>query len=285
MTDHAPKRLLLLGLPDTGKTTFLAALWHIVQDTDIASSLQFEKLEGDSKYLNQISKAWLECSPVARNPLDTENLAQMILKNGEGDLVTLLFPDLSGESFTLQWSNRQLTKTYDQSLRQATGGLLFIHPGKLKKPVRIDTADPLVQEAARGAPHADDANTAVQWDPEKSPTQVQLVEILQFISHRDHFQPPFRLAIMISAWDTIARFKDTPQQWLSKRLPLLDQFLRSNDDSFQTIVYGVSAQGGEYSAAKNPELLKKSPGNRVQLVGENVKNPHDLTESLKCLIT
>lgn len=290
MSDSSPHRILLLGLPETGKTTFLAALWHIVQDPAIGSSLQFERLDGDSKYLNQISQAWLECTPVARNPLDSESVAQMTLKdNHGGQLMTLLFPDLSGESFSLQWSNRQFNKTYDQSLRQASGGMLFIHPGRVKKPMRIDTAEPLVEEASKGVPSAPADARAVPaaepWDADKSPTQVKLVELLQFISSRDYFRPPFRLAVLISAWDTIAQLGQTPRAWLAKQLPLLDQFLQSNEDVFHAIVYGVSAQGGDYSAAKNLELLRKSPATRVQLVGDGVKNAHDLTEPLRCLMS
>ena len=37
------------------------------------------------------------------------------------------FPDLSGESFELQWTTRQLTESYEKQLKIATGALLFVN--------------------------------------------------------------------------------------------------------------------------------------------------------------
>jgi len=123
MTSPSSSRFILIGLPATGKTSFLAALWYLVQHAQVPHKLTLERLEGDNKYLNQISKAWLQCQPVPCTPTDSEKVVSMIWKDaGSGNTATLTFPDLSGESFSLQWTEREITISYDSFLKTASGG-------------------------------------------------------------------------------------------------------------------------------------------------------------------
>lgn len=262
MSDSLSQHLLLMGLPSTGKTSFLAALWHMVNQSEISCALLLDRYDGDITYLNLIRTAWLEHKPVPRNPSDSEKVVSMLLKQrASGALVELTFPDLSGESFRMQWAKRELTTQYDQRLRKAHGAVLFVHPETIAKPHRIDALDALVGDMGVGLAGEDEAAGQVApavvkpWDIERAPTQVQLVELLQFISGREYFQPPFRLAIIVSAWDLVARLRTTPGEWISRELPLLHEFLDSNEGTFQAQFYGLSAQGGRYASS----LLE--PGN------------------------
>jgi hypothetical protein len=287
MSAQTSKHIVLMGLPATGKTSFLAALWYLVQHSQVVSGLRLDKLDGDSKYLNQIAQAWAGYEPVPHTRIDSETLVSMSLKDAHnGQALTLSFPDLSGESFTLQWTMRQFTQGYDNFLRQASGGILFISPLKYAKPIRIDMANPLVEEIG-GDQQAegdlpDPSSTPKPWDPERAPTQVQLVELLQFISGRDYFRPPFRLAVIISAWDKLRQLKKSPSDWLAHEFPLFHQFLSSNHKLFESEIYGVSAQGGDYS--QRDAIVDKIPSERIEVVGANIRNPHDLTEPLQWLM-
>jgi hypothetical protein len=287
MSTLSSKHIVLMGLPATGKTSFLAALWYLVQHSQVLSGLRLEKLEGDSKYLNQISQAWVGYEPVPHTRIDSETVVSMALKDLQtGRTVTLSFPDLSGESFTLQWTMRQFTQGYDNFLQQASGAILFITPLQYIKPIRIDMANPLLEEITGGQEAQESPQDASSppkpWNPERAPTQVQLVELLQFISGRDYFTPPFRLAVVISAWDQLTRLNKTPAEWLAREFPLFHQFLHGNITLFESAIYGVSAQGGDYS--QRAPLLEKTPSERIEVVGVNIRNPHDLTEPLQWLM-
>src|ERR1700733_5754506 len=232
MNDSQPCKLLLMGLPSTGKTSYLAALWYMVNQLNIKCGLRLEKLDGESKYLNEICEAWLQYRPVTRNLLDSEKLVSMALKNeSTRQGVRLIVPDLSGESFRLQWTERQLTSEYDEHLREASGGILFVHPEGIVKPIRIDTLDDLAEVLGDDAVPETEVGGGTSpmptrpWKRENAPTQVQLVELLQFISSREHFRPPFRLVILVSAWDLLVSLNETPSVWVSGQLPLLQQFL------------------------------------------------------------
>lgn len=239
---------LLIGLPNTGKTSFLAALWYMVGQSSLNCALKLEKLDGDSQYLNQIRDAWAEYRPVPRNKADSEKPVAMWLENREtGNVGRLSFPDLSGEAFRSQWTERQLATTYDKSLRDAAGGVLFVNPENIIKPHRIDTVNVVLDDIG-----GDEAKPKAKikdkpWDKERSPTQVQLVDVLQFMAGRSYFQPPFRLAIVVSAWDRVTPANRHPSDWIEKELPLLKQFLESNNELFEASYYGISAQGGRYA--------------------------------------
>lgn len=245
--------ILLFGLQETGKTSFLAALWYMLNQKNVPCDLSVEKLDGESKYLNEIRDAWLEYKPVPRNPTDSEKLVSMLLKdNKTARSLSLTVPDLSGESFKLQWTNRQISIGYDKLLRQVNGSILFIHPQKIKQQQTIDDIQELVeyaqtkQPALVGTPPSQTQNEPSKWNIEEAPTQVQLVELLQIISSRDYFQGPLKLAIVISAFDLVSQL--SPDQYVSRELPLLRQFLAANEASFEFRFYGISAQGGNYAS-------------------------------------
>lgn len=52
--------IVIIGLPSSGKTTFLAALWHVVTaQAEAPTRLRFHTLrDGDATHLNQIAARW-----------------------------------------------------------------------------------------------------------------------------------------------------------------------------------------------------------------------------------
>lgn len=281
--NSASNKFVLFGLPATGKTTYLAALWYLLHHIQVEHRLTLERMEGDSRHLNQISSVWARFEVVPRTSMDAEQIVSMVLNDSAtGKAITLTFPDLSGESFNSQWIERQFTASYDRFLRESAGGILFINPNNVVKPVRIDAAASLVKEMGEEAGNESDNGSSTPWDPAQSPTQVKLVELLQFIAGRGYFKPPFRLVLIISAWDVLKGERTTPRKWLADELPLLVQFLESNQKLFDSTVYGVSAQGGDYAEADR--LSEIVPSERILVVGDDVQNTHDLTEPLLWLM-
>lgn len=133
-----PQNFLMIGLPATGKTSFLAALWNAVQQDQVKTALVLDRLDGEYAYVNKILDSWLGYEAVGRNQMDVETLVSMWLKERNGDQeVHLTFPDISGETFKQQWATRQLTESYQNCIKTADGGLLFVHPKSLVQPVRI----------------------------------------------------------------------------------------------------------------------------------------------------
>ena len=272
---------LVIGLPAAGKTTYLAALWHVLESGHVPGALRLSEVHGDQGYLNRIRDAWGSCQPIERTRRGQETVVRMRLVDDAGAGSTeLVVPDPSGESFSDQWELGRCTADYIELASNAGGVLLFINPNMVDEapvitPGRGD-ARPVngVLGRASGAERP--------WQPRYAGTQVQLVEMLQWLR-----RPPFTtrmcpVAVVISAWDVVERVMP-PNHWLAERLPFLQQYLWTNEKIFPSRVYGVSAQGGDLETQREELLAKVDPWERVKIVGPD-SQPHDLSAPIRWIM-
>jgi hypothetical protein len=96
---------------------------------------------------------------------------------------------------------------------------------------------------------------ATPTDPVTIPTELPLIELLQFIRNVRALPPGqrprkdserFRIALLVTAWDAVSPewHEAGPAAFVSHHFPLLDDYLWSNflqDDVFR---FGLSATGG-----------------------------------------
>jgi hypothetical protein len=237
------RRHLVIGLPESGKTTFIAALWHVVQANEVASALRLERMDGDRTYLNELRDAWLQCNPVPRTNPRGERLVKMLLVDEAKLIHELCLPDISGETFREQWAQRQWALSYDDLVGGADGALLFVRPASVVEPLSLTTANQMVNDLGGPAGGEGAPQIPTVWNPIESPTQAQLVDLTQLLMWR---RPDvrWRIGVVVSAWDEVRGLGQTPEEWCRRRLPLLDQFLRANGARLRVRYYGVSAQGG-----------------------------------------
>lgn len=258
----------IMGLPGAGKTTFLAALWHVLESNDVDAKLKLHKVHTDHAYLESIRNLWLDAKEIDRTAISDEKYVSMLLKNGD-DIAEIIFPDLSGESFRQQWAEREIANIHAEMLEDADGCLLFIHPDKVVNETLISEVNEIVLgEAAAGQEPED------PWDPIKSPTQVQLVELLQFSAYINK-RRPIKLSIIVSAWDLLISKYQTPSQWTKKQLSLFWQYLTANPEIYETKYFGISAQGGALDNAD--DLRKMTPSEKIIVIDDNKKQSHDIT--------
>jgi hypothetical protein len=261
--------ILMLGLPRTGKTTFLAAFWEAVEGSH-SGQLVLSELPPEAGYLNEIRAAWQRCEEISRTAAGQINRVTLRLQSQADGGFDLAMPDLSGEYFREAWENRVWPRELDELVGGADGYLFFIH-SQVARSVSFDEVEPI----AAAGPSAGAGNPRVGvWDPAKTSTQVKAVDVLQMVLSRRREVDGMPLVVVISAWDLVESGGQTPSQWLSKELPLLDQFLRTNSDRFKTQVVGVSAQGGDLSQAAELMQLTK-PVDRIRVVSQD--GPNDIT--------
>jgi hypothetical protein len=276
--------LLFVGLPQSGKTTYLAALWHVLEDQSSATKLKLKQLSGDRTYLNLIVEAWRACTPVPRTTLQTEDTTVALHLEGDGfGEFTLSVPDLGGEAFEQQIEHRKMSAAHAALFREANGVILFVHPD-VKRGTQISDQDQIAASIG-GATAAESgasghAAVPVPWKVEMLPTQAKLVELLQFLI--DLVDQRLRVAVVVSAWDLVADVGQTPLEYVSGRMPLLRQFLDANDDIIGHAVFGVSAQGGAIPDDK-PKLLELDSLKRIR-VCHGSENDQDITKPLAWLL-
>ena len=283
------RSVVIIGLPESGKTTFLAALWHLITARDVETVLRFHTLrEGESSHLNAIAARWRDAKVQDRTAIGGNRLVSMNLQDADGTPIRVTFPDVDGEVYRQIWEERDC-ETDIADILKATGVMLFIHADTIRPPKWV--IDEVALSEAVGLPIPSEEEVA--WHPRLAPTQVQLVDLLQLLCTESLNVGPRRLAIMLSAWDKAVGEHLSPQDYLKAKLPLFSQYLHQGADGWTWRTYGLSAQGGEYdrietdpaAGSKDAEELRDldCASTRIHLVC-NTQETHDLTNPIAWLI-
>lgn len=279
-----PANLLFIGLPGSGKTTFLAALWHVLSDGSSATTLKLTKLSGDRTYLNQITKEWRECSQVPRTNPQSEQVVVLHLDGDDFGSFDLSIPDLAGEAFKQQLTDRRISRHHDAFVQAATGVMLFLHPD-VQKGTQLTVARQLEATLPGGREGETSAPSTVPntWSPETLPHQAKFVELLQLLLERA--QRKLRIAVVVSAWDLVENLGRPPHAFISQQLPLLQQFLEANEDLLEHAVFGVSAQGGDITVASEKQsLLELDDALKRIRVWQDQDTGQDITKPIAWLL-
>jgi len=274
----AESNYVLIGLPHSGKSTFIAALWYIVDSEELENSLTITELPEDREYLNALKDEWLSCKAFERTKTEHQYKISLNVYDRLIDVKTILqFPDVSGEIYNMQFEQRKVNVEYLNMIQSANGIILFINPDYLKEPILITAIDTCIGNTTTPT----EISQLKPWIHKDSPTQIVLVDLLQMIAF--NISTPIKVAVVVSAWDVVLNSqKITPSKWIETTLPLLYQFLDSNKSLFKHIYFGISAQGGKYSE-DNTELQLKLPSDRIILQKDN-EISKDITLPIKWLM-
>lgn len=279
MTSRSRQKLFI-GLPASGKTTFLAALWYFLRYPSLAESLRINALPDEREYLTEICDAWIRGNvQLHTSHSKIVDLTLSVSDSVSGADTTLRIPDLSGELFRNHWAHRGWDSNFDDIAQQADGVLLFIHPNFIDPPVTIaqvkaaakkmkrgcNDATPKVRRESEATPPSD---KPVPFDPYEVPPQVMLVDQLQCLLGAPCCHQELTLSIIISAWDTIKSDNVTPQEWFDKHVRFLGQFIYSNRNRITHRCFGLSAQGCDYTneKARKEVLQLANPADRIEVV-------------------
>lgn len=270
------KSYFILGLPAAGKTSYLSALAYSLQQRKIETKLHWHKYSGNQQYLANLSTTWAAAEPVARTSIaNQQNCLSLCLKDYYNNVYNVTFPDLSGETFQKQYTDREIQASLSNRIADCEGIILFINPQRIIEPTLISELPLSSRLLTTGE------DNKVERNPTKDdPTEVQLVSLLQDVMFlRD--ENKCSLIVIISAWDTVIGNETMPEKFIINRLPLLWQFIKTNDAMFSTSFYGVSAQGGSYETPEQSEQLvnqhMEKPAGRILVVNSRGEESHDIT--------
>ncbi|MBF3788906.1 hypothetical protein ISF76_28875 [Burkholderia pseudomallei] len=297
------QKLVIAGMPDSGKSTFIIALRHLLISQDVATQLRASRLSASEKHLNKLEQKWLACEPLKRTEqLEEEWVSFFVVKDGDATEAQIVLPDFSGEAFRRPAATGNCSTETAQMLAELDGMLLFTNADRGVDDVRLEALDALADDATDtygDASESEDApqdtlrndesadrstsELSVPFDPINMPEEPLVVELLQILNRRPRIPTKRSLAVIVSAWDAVEDSGMSPTQWLKHHRPMLWQYLENNADLWEIRVYGVSAQGGKLPEEKSA-LQAKVPGQRVQIVGHNA-HPHDLTAPIAWLMT
>ena len=272
---------LIIGMPNSGKSTFIAALRHLLLANEVPTELELTGLADNEAHLNRLESEWLACQRVERTKPATEGWVEFNVRDQEsGVQSTLSIPDLRGEAFEQPACIGQCQKELHDALAKTDGILLFTNADREDDTLLIaDFADILSEGATETQP------SLQSFKPENMPEEVKIVEFLQFANRRPRYSRKRKIAVLVSAWDVVdSQNSLTPDMWLEIYRPMLAQFLASNHDLWEPRVYGISAQGGKLPEMQEALEQIKTPSERIRVVGHEAQT-HDLSAPLRWLMS
>lgn len=282
-------KIIFVGLPSSGKTTFLAALWDSINTKGSNKELELDNLKDcENEYLNFIRREWLKYSSVTRTNNTMLQATSMNLKDSSnGEKFTINIPDIKGETFRDQFSTREWSDEYKKIIDDVNGLVLFItpkdknaRPQLLRDAIRAErdlhkalkVANTIIEpsKVMEVTEQSYKENKFIAYSHEHTPSQVKLVDFLQMLHYQKNFDNAVKLSVVVSAWDTIPETTITPEDWVKNHLPLLHQYISCNDDLYDPKYFGVSAQGGDYDLEQDMDILYEiKPIDRVKVKVNN----------------
>lgn len=270
------KKCFIAGLPCAGKTTFLAALWNLINH-DSNAKLKLNKIE-NGQYLASLSNKWANMEPLERTvPSGEQANISIKLELSNKTIFDFQLPDLSGETFQRQYEMREISEEVVKYIEDADAVLFFINVNSIK-------LLGLISEQTFHRSSTLETNFVNRNPKEDDPIQIQVIELLQFILFIRK-NKMLKIGFMFSAWDLVkSHLNDIkPEQFLEQGMNMLWQFCQANDDVIEYQTWGISAQGGSFNE-KDLLLDKEYPYERIFVEGNDGYQGCDLTLPLYLLI-
>lgn len=260
----------MLGFPETGKTTYISALWQYLKDSN-NSNFKLDVMPDNREYLETNSEIWLTCEPVPRTISGNSEKITLSIEVNQNKKIDLTIPDVAGESYKQIFLQRKIEEELYTELSSASGLLIFINA----------ETEEILSHNRHGIMSNDstnERNKLPSFEIEKTPIVLQLIDVIQIIKNIN--SKDIKLSIIISAWDLIEE-EITPENWIKSNIPLMYNFIRNNFKEY--CFFGVSAQGGDYKIQLEELLSNESPINRIKVMHESTIS-NDITLPLQYLI-
>ena len=260
--------ILIAGLPESGKSTYVGALSYVLSHYQGKALLQTQA--NTNPYVASLAESWMNMEQVNRSHAEDHERLDFEVKKSEGAPFKLILPDFMGESFQRvieQKEKPELRNWYSKTKS------LFL----LMREIRSE----FVVEDNKGV------------EPTMLPSKVDplTVKLMSFqaknimlLKYLDSQMIIDNLILGISAWDEL-KTKKNPKSYLKFKMPTFYHFVERYWPNTQ--VYGISAQGGKYKADDNyiDSMQEKAiMGERAYIVGDDGLHDFDITIPLSKLI-
>jgi hypothetical protein len=253
----------LVGLPATGKTTYIAALWAYLRSGLDDSKWRVLEVPEDTTYLNLIVQAWLDRKEMPRSAPGVDTVEFTVQTPG-GQPTTIVVPDLPGEMFLNAVRRPAIDTVPATAVTESDVLFIFVNGqrastfaplGDQEPPDEAFDEDEEVEEIEDEGAGTDEEHTEAEAgdtpplrefvisDLDSDTLNTELLQRVLYL-RRDQAPPP--VVVVVSAWDVLDVTGKTPEEWLKDEQPMTWQSIVELRTRTTVAVIGVSAQGADY---------------------------------------
>ena len=281
------KYYYMMGLPASGKTTFLVAFTYMLLEQTEKVCLHMKPQdvqEGLTEEFKKEIERWTNFESLHHTGVGQVHKMKYTLYDADGVRYILEVPDRSGETFDAIIRDRYIDDNTIGDWLRPDEIIILINLERMNvgdKESLLTELPPSMQTLL-----AEDGENAVLEGKNNSsmlPGQFALVELLQMLCFTRKCTVDIKF--IISAWDRVEAYNNgkesiIPKEIFQEKLPLVYQFLNTNEDSYNVQYWGVSAQGSDF---QDPDEIEKmsyavEAMERVKVVDPMGKISYDLSK-------
>ncbi len=265
--------ILIIGQPDSGKTTFIAQFLTRIKKRK--SSIKLIKIPENIKAItNAINRLSMGEEPEP-TPAD-ENVELVISINVDGKDIDIVFPDYGGEQVNALIELMEINENWQKLVTCSDRWIHFIRPHEITPEYDLSISS------------YDEIETK-ETTSFKSPglsSQSKFIELLQILLHTKnkgikHLISIPRLSIVLTCWDEL-NTDMKPVQVLREKLPLFLHFIETVWEKEAFEILGLSAQELSLKTQEaKDKYLDELPENIGYMIDQEGVKDKDITKLVK----
>lgn len=274
------KKILIAGLPDAGKSSYIGALNGIMsQDGEFCLSPAQEKAS-EWTYVNSLTEKWLDCQIVDHSTDgETKYIKWPLIKKG-GQKVVITIPDMKGETY-YDIINNEFDPKLAEFCKGATGILFFVN--NMNRLILKEHAMKLIKEE-NGEDKEEKSPATTKAEADKLKLNVanmpDVTKNLLVIRYLRELMGNVKIVVAVSSWDEKKNYA-TIDEYFKKICPAIYNYVKNNFDFYR--FYGVSAQGVKYGEESADFNKLTETGKRAYVYTD--QKIFDLSQPLDYLIS
>jgi len=250
----------LIGLPDSGKSTALAALFYLVTDHSELCDWFLDNADrpSNSDYWYRLRDLWVQGKSLKRTKHEAiPAIMKLKLTHKENNTKTTInIPDIPGEDYQGLYSAGRFPLKAANLIDKADRLIFFLRVDDEDVPVLSISPEALEKDQSSN-PAGGDVKLSeappVEWEAIHMPIQSKVIAMLRCIRMLKKI-PLTKLTIVLTAWDSVVEDGVTPDSVIKTCFPLVAQYLETN---FDYDLYGLSAQGYDYGDTEGGAIEKE----------------------------
>lgn len=235
--------MLIAGLPDAGKSSYIGALNGIMsQDGEFCLSRAQEKAS-EWTYVNSLTEKWLDCQIVDHSTDGETKYIKWPLMKKDGQKVVITIPDMKGETY-YDIINNEFDPKLAEFCKGATGVLFFVN--NMNRLMLKEHAMKLIKEED-GEDKEEKSPATTKAEADKLKLNVSnmsdVTKNLLVIRYLRELMGNVKIVVAVSAWDEKKNYSKV-EDYFKIVCPAIYNYVKHNFDTH--MFCGVSAQGAKY---------------------------------------
>jgi len=265
--------ILIVGQPNSGKTTYIAQFLTRVQKRK--SSINLIKIPENIKAINNARQRLSMGEEPEATPAD-QNVELVIPINVDEKNIDLVFPDYGGEQVNTMIELMEINKNWQKLVATSDRWIHFIRPHEIvpEYDLSISSYDAI------------ETTKSTTFESPALSDQSKFIELLQILLHTKnigvkHLISIPKLTIVLTCWDEL-QTDGKPVDVLREKLPMFLHFVETvwGKETFE--ILGLSAQGFPLTTPEaKDKYLDELPENFGYMIDREGVEDKDITKLVK----